>query len=92
MQEIAVQRQTCIGTFFGMELGGKNIVACDGRRVAPAVIGFTYAVFDFNLFAVFDPKREAQRQYNSHVLLVKLVKAYINLGVASITILQPRLE
>ena len=39
---------------------------------------------DFNLFAVFDPKREAQRQYNSHVLLVKLVKAYINLGVASI--------
>ena len=44
MQEIAVQRQTCIGTFFGMELGGKNIVACDGHRVAPAVIGFTYAV------------------------------------------------
>ena len=39
---------------------------------------------DFNLFAVFDPKREAQRQYNSHVLLVRLVKAYINLGVASI--------
>src|SRR5574337_1909331 len=40
VQEVAVQRQTMGGAFFRVELGGENIIACDGRGKGQAVVGF----------------------------------------------------
>jgi hypothetical protein len=44
VQKVAVERQTVVGTFFGVELGSKNIIARNGRRKALTVVGFAHAV------------------------------------------------
>src|SRR5258706_683485 len=38
VKEILIKRQTGVVTFFGMELGCENIIACDGGRKALAIV------------------------------------------------------
>src|SRR5674476_1437385 len=44
MEEVAVQRQTVVRTFFGVELRGENIIARNRRTKALAIVGLAHAV------------------------------------------------
>ena len=44
VQKVAVQVQACIGAFFGVKLGGKEVVAGDCGSKPVAIVGQAYAV------------------------------------------------
>ena len=43
-QKVSIQRQPIVSTFFRVELSCENIIACDGRRKAFAILSFPYSV------------------------------------------------
>ena len=44
MKEVSIQGQTVGGAFFGVKLGSKNIIACNGGCKAAAIVRLTHAV------------------------------------------------
>src|ERR1035437_1532232 len=52
VKEVAVQRQTVVGTFFRVKLGGKNIIARNRRAKALAIVSLTHAVARIRRFGI----------------------------------------